>query len=114
MKRSRHGVIFRAAALAALCGVPAVAFADTPDDMSRPFDQYSWVTTHNAFTSNGLIPNQSQTIATQLDAGVRAFMLDLYPHDGRVALCHNRCTGTPAEQRDRRAPALRRSVSLRR
>lgn len=60
--------------------------------VDEPFDRYSWVTTHNAFTSNGLIPNQSRTMAQQLDGGVRAFMLDLHAFEGRVALCHKTCT----------------------
>lgn len=68
--------------------------ADTPTDMGRTFDSYSWVTTHNAFTSNGLIPNQSQTIERQLAEGVRGFMLDLHNDEGRVRLCHNTCVGT--------------------
>ncbi|NID16221.1 hypothetical protein [Luteibacter yeojuensis] len=73
----------------ALCA--GAALAGTPEDTSQPFDRYSWVTTHNAFTSNGLIPNQNQTIDEQLAAGVRGLMLDLYYHEDRVRLCHNRC-----------------------
>ncbi|WP_090179787.1 hypothetical protein [Luteibacter sp. UNC138MFCol5.1] len=76
------------------------ANADTPTDLSRPFDRYSWVTTHNAFSSNGLFPNQRQTIEEQLTAGVRAFMLDLHEHRGRVSLCHNRCTTPPTHFAD--------------
>jgi hypothetical protein len=74
----------------ALATSPA-AMANTPDDMSRPFDRYTWVTTHNAFTSNGTFPNQSQTIAEQLNSGVRGLMLDLHFSNGRVRLCHNVC-----------------------
>lgn len=83
----------RYAALCLLLAVAAPAPARTPDDMERPFDQYSWVTTHNAFTSNGLIPNQSQTIDVQLAEGVRGLMLDLHFSQGRVRLCHKVCTG---------------------
>lgn len=83
----------RYAALCLLLTMAAPAGARTPDDMERPFDQYSWVTTHNAFTSNGLIPNQSQTIDVQLAEGVRGLMLDLYFSQGRVRLCHKVCTG---------------------
>ncbi len=72
-----------------------VTRADTPDDTSRTFDRYSWVTTHNAFTSNGAFPNQDQTIDQQLAWGVRAFMLDLHPYGDRVALCHKKCTRAP-------------------
>lgn len=83
----------RRATLCFLLAFAAPSPARTPDDMERPFDQYSWVTTHNAFTSNGLVPNQTQTIATQLASGVRALMLDLHYSEGRVRLCHKRCTG---------------------
>jgi chitinase len=67
--------------------------AGIPADMGRPFDRYSWVTSHNAFTSNGTIPNQSQTIDRQLTEGVRGLMLDLYYDQGRVRLCHRTCLG---------------------
>jgi hypothetical protein len=73
----------------------SVAQADAPDDTSRTFDRYSWVTTHNAFTSNGAFPNQDQTIDEQLMHGVRSLMLDLHGYGDRVALCHNTCTKTP-------------------
>lgn len=86
--------ILRIGSLALAC-IAAPALANTPTDMSRTFDQYSWVTTHNAFTSNGVIPNQNQTIDQQLANGVRGLMLDLYSDDGRVRLCHRTCTGTP-------------------
>ncbi|HVI56521.1 MAG TPA: hypothetical protein VM621_15865 [Luteibacter sp.] len=85
MTTSRH---------AALCFLLAIAMptqARTPDDMERPFDHYSWVTAHNAFTSNGLVPNQTQTIETQLAEGVRGLMLDLHYSQGRVRLCHRIC-----------------------
>ncbi|MGE7137377.1 hypothetical protein ACQKIE_07070 [Luteibacter sp. NPDC031894] len=95
MKLTRH--ITRASALLAIAILTQTAMAKDADDKTLPFDRYSWVTTHNAFTSNGLFPNQSQTIAEQLDAGVRAFMLDLHPDDGRVRLCHNRCRGSSSE-----------------
>jgi hypothetical protein len=83
----------RYAAFCLLFTMATSAPAHTPADMERPFDQYSWVTTHNAFTSNGLIPNQSQTIDVQLAEGVRGLMLDLHYSQGRVRLCHKICTG---------------------
>jgi chitinase len=82
----------RWATLCLLVAFAGSAPARTPDDMDRPFDQYSWVTTHNAFTSNGLVPNQSQTIETQLADGVRGLMLDLHYAYGRVRLCHKVCS----------------------
>lgn len=81
----------RYATLCLLLAATAPALGRTPDDMDRPFDQYSWVTTHNAFSSNGTVPNQSQTIATQLAEGVRGLMLDLHVAQGRVRLCHKVC-----------------------
>lgn len=83
----------RYAALCLLLAMAAPVPARTPDHWERPFDQYSWVTTHNAFTSNGLLPNQSQTIDVQLAEGVRGLMLDLHFSQGRVRLCHKVCTG---------------------
>jgi hypothetical protein len=80
--------------LLAVALTAGTAMAQHAGDKSLSFDRYSWVTTHNAFTSNGLLPNQSQTIEEQLTAGVRAFMLDLHHDDGRVRLCHGRCRGS--------------------
>lgn len=62
-----------------------------------PFNFYSWVTTHNAF-SNGAdyrywYQNQSHTVREQLDAGVRGLMLDVYESNGRVRVCHSSCDG---------------------
>lgn len=64
---------------------------------TRPFDQYTWVTTHNAY-SNGTdyrfwYQNQSHTVRKQLDAGVRGLMLDVYESNGRVRVCHSSCSG---------------------
>ncbi|SFW52163.1 hypothetical protein [Luteibacter sp. UNCMF366Tsu5.1] len=85
--------------LAAGClGLIALSFhtgsaaATTPTDTTQSFDRYSWVTTHNAFSYNGMLPNQSQPIAQQLREGVRGLMLDLHYSNGRVRLCHNVCT----------------------
>ncbi|NID06174.1 hypothetical protein HBF26_14870 [Luteibacter jiangsuensis] len=86
-------LIARAMCLLAVAWLADTASAQAPISRDLPFDRYTWVTTHNAFTSNGLAPNQSQTIAQQLEEGVRAFMLDLHYYDKRVRLCHNRCTG---------------------
>jgi len=87
----------RLASLCLLFAFAAPSLARTPEDMDRPFNEYSWVTTHNAFTSNGVVPNQSQTIATQLEEGVRGLMLDLHYNGGRVRLCHKVCTSPSSE-----------------
>jgi hypothetical protein len=83
--------IARYATLCLFLAATTPALGRTPEDLDRPFDKYSWVTTHNAFTSNGAVPNQSQTIATQLTEGVRGLMLDLHFAQGRVRLCHKVC-----------------------
>lgn len=84
----------------ATCLAIPLAFAAPAESLGldEPFDRYTWLTAHNAFTSNGLIPNQRTTIAEQLEDGVRAFMLDLHPFEGRVALCHRTCTPGPGTQ----------------
>lgn len=60
------------------------------------FNKYSWLTTHNSFAMVGrslLGPaNQIDTIAAQLNNGVRGLMLDMYDFDGGIWLCHS--TGT--------------------
>jgi len=69
----------------------------------RRLDQVAFVTTHNAManTADGYadgVSNQHQTVAEQLEMGVRAFMLDThYVVDGdpasgsEVLLCHGSC-----------------------
>jgi chitinase len=93
MNSPRPNPTIRRGAFLALGVLAGTAFADTPADTSRPFDRYSWVTSHNAFTSNGLFPNQTETVSEQLAGGVRGLMLDLHASQGRVRLCHNLCTG---------------------
>lgn len=78
--------------IAALAMFAGTALAHPPEDTGLPFDRYTWVTTHNAFTAGGFLPNQGQTIDKQLAAGVRGLMLDLHPYKGRVHLCHGACS----------------------
>ncbi|CAO2814823.1 unnamed protein product [Amaranthus hypochondriacus] len=64
-----------------------------------PFNRYSWLTTHNSFAKVGLKSdtgavilaptNQQDSITSQLDNGVRGFMLDMYDFNGDVWLCHS-------------------------
>ncbi|CAI9263302.1 unnamed protein product [Lactuca saligna] len=61
---------------------------------SLPFNKYSFLTTHNAFAiDNGTIrltpTNQEDTVAQQLNNGVRALMLDTYDFEDTVWLCHS-------------------------
>jgi hypothetical protein len=79
------------ALLLALASMQAIA-AERPyvHDLDRRFDQYTWVTTHNAF--NTWVPaSQSRSIPQQLRDGVRGLSLDLHEHQGRVKVCHGPC-----------------------
>ncbi|XP_074304575.1 PI-PLC X domain-containing protein At5g67130-like isoform X2 [Silene latifolia] len=64
------------------------------------FNKYSWLTTHNAFAKSGstksgtgailVAPtNQEDTIASQLNNGVRGLMLDMYDFQNDIWLCHS-------------------------
>lgn len=66
-----------------------------------PFDQLSWVTTHNSYEK---INQNLREIPQQLNDGVRGFMLDLY-HDDKypdrdaIRVCHKTiCYGSFANQ----------------
>ncbi|XWS33600.1 hypothetical protein CRYUN_Cryun22dG0096900 [Craigia yunnanensis] len=64
-----------------------------------PFNQYSWLTTHNSFALKGaksetgsavISPtNQEDSITNQLKNGVRGLMLDMYDFNGDIWLCHS-------------------------
>jgi len=57
---------------------------------SLPYDKVVFITTHNAYNHrpNHLFPNQRYNIKRQLNDGVRAFMLDIYPHKNQVEMYH--------------------------
>ncbi|XP_019107539.2 PI-PLC X domain-containing protein At5g67130 [Beta vulgaris subsp. vulgaris] len=64
-----------------------------------PFNKYSWLTTHNSFARFGqksatgsviVAPsNQQDSVTSQLNNGVRGFMLDMYDFENDVWLCHS-------------------------
>ncbi|KAL1567819.1 PI-PLC X domain-containing protein-like protein [Salvia divinorum] len=64
-----------------------------------PFNNYTWLTTHNSFARTGsnsgtgsslLAPtNQEDSITDQLKNGVRGLMLDLYDFNNDIWLCHS-------------------------
>ncbi|KAL2936255.1 hypothetical protein RDABS01_006693 [Bienertia sinuspersici] len=64
-----------------------------------PFNNYSWLTTHNSFARLGqksatgaviLAPtNQQDSVTSQLNNGVRGFMLDMYDFNNDIWLCHS-------------------------
>ncbi|KAL0377619.1 UNVERIFIED_CONTAM: PI-PLC X domain-containing protein [Sesamum radiatum] len=61
---------------------------------SLPFNKYAFLTTHNAFAIDDGVPrltftNQEDTVAQQLNNGVRALMLDTYDFEGDIWLCHS-------------------------
>ncbi len=71
---------------------------------SPRFDELTFLTAHNAFVNSGdatwAAPNQSRSLQFQLDNGVTAFMLDIWPSDknkqsGRAVLCHGSCFSPP-------------------
>ncbi|XP_065872666.1 PI-PLC X domain-containing protein At5g67130-like [Euphorbia lathyris] len=64
-----------------------------------PFNQYTWLTSHNSFARLGvrsatgsvlLTPmNQQDTVTSQLQNGVRGLMLDMYDFENDIWLCHS-------------------------
>ncbi|KAK7400782.1 hypothetical protein VNO78_12089 [Psophocarpus tetragonolobus] len=73
-----------------------------------PFNQYSWLTTHNSFawkeanSSIGspilAIMNQEDSITDQLRNGVRGLMLDMDDYKGGIWLCQGLCSKYTAFQ----------------
>ncbi|GMH06411.1 hypothetical protein Nepgr_008251 [Nepenthes gracilis] len=64
-----------------------------------PFNKYSWLVTHNAFSNVNAPPlpgaqritfyNQEDTVTNQLRNGVRGLMLDMYEFESDIWLCHS-------------------------
>ncbi|UPG94863.1 hypothetical protein [Luteibacter aegosomatissinici] len=88
--------------LATLLGVTLAPIAWAADprgtDIDRPFNEYTWLTAHNAFANApallpAFLPNQTLSIGEQLQNGVRGLMLDVHESNGRVRLCHGTCIG---------------------
>ncbi|KAL5556989.1 hypothetical protein UlMin_039225 [Ulmus minor] len=71
----------------------------TSNVKNLPFNQYSWLTTHNSFAEEGLksstgsdiisATNQNDSVTSQLTNGVRGFMLDMYDFENDIWLCHS-------------------------
>ncbi len=73
-------------------GTPFIAKPDYIPDYNKPFNQYTWLVSHNAFSSDTIFSNQyGKSIAEQLQLGVRGLMLDLYDYKNSVYLCHKNC-----------------------
>lgn len=83
------------------CGEPESRHEPDPDPCNgasqlcaRRFDQVAYATTHNAMSNSeeGWIgPNHKHPVSRQLTDGVRALMLDIHSHQGKVFLCHGNC-----------------------
>ncbi|CAJ2635386.1 unnamed protein product [Trifolium pratense] len=64
-----------------------------------PFNKYSWIVTHNAFSIVDSPPlpgvqrltfyNQEDSVTNQLRNGVRGLMLDMYDFENDIWLCHS-------------------------
>ncbi|CAN8264134.1 unnamed protein product [Cochlearia groenlandica] len=64
-----------------------------------PFNKYTWLMTHNAFSNANQPPlpgvqrltffNQEDTVTNQLRNGVRGLMLDMYDFNNDIWLCHS-------------------------
>ncbi|KAK3020012.1 hypothetical protein RJ639_004972 [Escallonia herrerae] len=64
-----------------------------------PFNKYSWLVTHNAFSivdaplltgaQRVTFYNQEDTVTNQLRNGVRGLMLDMYDFENDIWLCHS-------------------------
>lgn len=80
--------------------------ARQPAPKDPAFDDATFLTAHNAFNNMtdakgaAAFPNQSQSIAKQLNGGVRALMLDAYQFNGRVRMCHGLCLPTSQPMSD--------------
>ncbi|KAG0224231.1 hypothetical protein BGW41_005178 [Actinomortierella wolfii] len=67
-----------------------------PELCSKPYNQVTYATTHNAYAfypPGALAANQDNDIPTQLKDGIRAFMLDAYAGttSNEIQLCHGSC-----------------------
>lgn len=57
----------------------------------RPFDEVVFPTSHNAMSNAAegwLVPNNSDSVPSQLDSGIRSLMLDTWYSEGDAVLCH--------------------------
>ncbi|KAK9054099.1 hypothetical protein SSX86_025176 [Deinandra increscens subsp. villosa] len=75
--------------------------ADIPTKIidGLPFNKYSWLVTHNAFSIVGAplltgpqritFYNQEDSVTNQLRNGVRGLMLDMYDFENDIWLCHS-------------------------
>lgn len=78
---------------------------------NRPLDQVAFAAAHNAMSAadaGWALPNHPHGMLAQLDAGIRAFLIDLHSYDvedgvmpvGETALCHGYCVLGAEKWRD--------------
>jgi hypothetical protein len=109
---------------------PDASWYLTPADFRPPapgedprLDEVTFLTAHNAFLNQRdafwFAPNQSLSVAGQLAAGVRGFMLDVHGRGSQVHLCHTdepHCGWAPGVHhgvpRQRLAPVLQTIVDF--
>ena len=59
---------------------------------AKTYDEVAYLTTHNAYNAqedNFQFPNQTYNIESQLNLGVRAFMVDVYDYFGTISAYHS-------------------------
>lgn len=91
------------ASLLGMLTITAHANTEAPfvHSLDLPYNEYSWLTTHNAYnTAVNPVPNQNIGISGQLDAGVRGLMLDLVQRGNEIFLCHSTCLGGESRLED--------------
>lgn len=82
--------------------VASLACNGSPLLCDRPLDQVAFAAAHNAMSAadaGWALPNHPHGMVQQLDAGIRAFLIDLHAYDvddgvmakGETALCHGYC-----------------------
>lgn len=65
---------------------------DYVPNYDKPFNQYTWLVAHNAYSNYSNFSNQyGIKISKQLELGVRGLMLDLYDFNDEIYLCHKTC-----------------------
>jgi chitinase len=84
--------------LAAQWYLPGLAVPKRPMPGDPRLDQYTFLTAHNAMANTdegfwGRFPNQSYSLRSQLEQGIRGFQLDVTPYGGGVRMCHGGCWG---------------------
>lgn len=83
-------------AVASACGntSPPIACNGHAELCDRPFNQVAFAGSHNSMSNaddGWLLPNQIHDMATQLDEGVRVFLIDTHDYQGQSWLCHEYC-----------------------